>query len=352
MNDYINFLNKNYNDHIDLLEDYTKIGTNLLFQDESIVKEVILKLESNIIDWATKNSSVYNLHYAKDKIFTRQELNDQSIWNVASLMNESESWGTSGSSTGQPFQYKVWNRFKDFLRNDNHWSLILDEYDLLKRKIKICILYKFRNSNDIFKDSADKFFYSDHFVSIQSQYNHGSSNKSIDYINFNNYNHTDWYNKLFNYLDMTNIDVIISTGPIINELCNQIRKRNYSKKICRLLSHSNEFPLQKDFKFLKEKELIDYHCDHMRCWDGGASFFTCKYEVYHLLDNVTLHKEIDNKLKKKSPRPQVTSSEASGAAMGTVDNTAVFFISPASDVKEEVLRYYEINKRSPSISKN
>jgi hypothetical protein len=38
--------------------------------------------------------------------------------------------------------------------------------------------------------------------------------------------------------------------------------------------------------------------------------------------------------------------------MGTVDNTAVFFISPASDVKEEVLRYYDINKRSPSISKN
>ena len=59
-----------------------------------------------------------------------------------------------------------------------------------------------------------------------------------------------------------------------------------------------------------------------------------------------------NKSKKKSPRPQATSSEASGAAMGTVDNTAVFFISPASDVKEEVLRYYEINKRSPSISKN
>ncbi len=59
-----------------------------------------------------------------------------------------------------------------------------------------------------------------------------------------------------------------------------------------------------------------------------------------------------NRSKKKSPRPQVSGSEASGAAMGTVENTAVFFISPTSDVKEEVLRYYEINKRSPSISKN
>jgi phenylacetate-coenzyme A ligase PaaK-like adenylate-forming protein len=34
----------------------------------------------------------------------------------------------------------------------------------------------------------------------------------------------------------------------------------------------------------------------MRCWDGGASFFTCKFGTYHLLDNITLHKSIDSKL--------------------------------------------------------
>ena len=34
----------------------------------------------------------------------------------------------------------------------------------------------------------------------------------------------------------------------------------------------------------------------MRCWDGGATFFTCKFGTYHLLDNITYHKSIDNKL--------------------------------------------------------
>jgi hypothetical protein len=34
----------------------------------------------------------------------------------------------------------------------------------------------------------------------------------------------------------------------------------------------------------------------MRCWDGGATFFTCKFGTYHLLDNITSHKSIDNKL--------------------------------------------------------
>jgi hypothetical protein len=47
----------------------------------------------------------------------------------------------------------------------------------------------------------------------------------------------------------------------------------------------------------------------------------------------------------------VTGNEASGANTGAIDQTSVFFISPASDVKEEVLRYYEINKKSPSLNK-
>ncbi len=28
-------------------------------------------------------------------------------------------------------------------------------------------------------------------------------------------------------------------------------------------------------------------CDHMRCWDGGASFFTCKAGIYHLQDELS-----------------------------------------------------------------
>jgi phenylacetate-coenzyme A ligase PaaK-like adenylate-forming protein len=34
----------------------------------------------------------------------------------------------------------------------------------------------------------------------------------------------------------------------------------------------------------------------MRCWDGGATFFTCKYNTYHLLDNLSWCDEYENKL--------------------------------------------------------
>ena len=40
----------------------------------------------------------------------------------------------------------------------------------------------------------------------------------------------------------------------------------------------------------------DHVCDHMRCWDGGATFFTCKYKNYHLLDNLSWCEEADGKL--------------------------------------------------------
>lgn len=44
-------------------------------------------------------------------------------------------------------------------------------------------------------------------------------------------------------------------------------------------------------------------------------------------------------------------SEASGAVKEVIDNTATFFISPLSDVKEEVLRHYDINKEMPQPQK-
>ena len=34
----------------------------------------------------------------------------------------------------------------------------------------------------------------------------------------------------------------------------------------------------------------------MRCWDGGATFLTCKDNNYHVLDNLSYCYEKENKL--------------------------------------------------------
>jgi hypothetical protein len=278
----------------ELLDSYVGVADTILYQDETTLRHYQDILQKNIVDWALKNSMVYKTLYKKNRIFTKDDLLNKEEWYVDFLKNNCYHSGTSGSTTGDPFSYAIYKKYAKFLTDDQHWSLILKEFGLNDMRIKITTLYYFKDTLSVFPDN--EFVRSDHAVSKQFQYNHGSKDCSIDYINFKNFGSSEWYDKLFNYLSGTEIDIIISTGPIINQLCEEIRRRKYSKKLCYLLSHSNEFPLQRDFRFLKKEKLIEYHCDHMRCWDGGATFFTCKFGTYHLLDNITYHKSVNNKL--------------------------------------------------------
>lgn len=277
-----------------LLDSYVDVADTLLYQDEATLREYQNSLQNNIVSWALENSNVYKTLYKLDRIFTKDDLLNKEAWYVDQLKDKRVISSTSGSTTGDPFSYAIYKKYVPFLMNNQHWNLILKEFGLGDMHIRITVLYYFKDTLTVFPDNG--FVRSDHVVSNQSQYNHGSKDCSIDYVNFKDFGSNKWYEQLFNYLSGSNIDLIISTGPIINQLCEEIRQRKYSKKLCYLLSHSNEFPLVRDFDFLKTNQLIDYHCDHMRCWDGGATFFTCKFGTYHLLDNITYHKSIDNKL--------------------------------------------------------
>jgi hypothetical protein len=79
-------------------------------------------------------------------------------------------------------------------------------------------------------------------------------------------------------------------------LCNYIKKYKVKHKIANLLSNTNERFLPNDAYFLINNNYFDHVCDHMRCWDGGASFFTCKEKNYHLMDNLSWCEEVDTKL--------------------------------------------------------
>jgi hypothetical protein len=79
-------------------------------------------------------------------------------------------------------------------------------------------------------------------------------------------------------------------------LCNYIKKNKLNKKIAKLLSNTNERLLPQNVNFIKENKIFDKVCDHMRCWDGGATFFTCREENYHILDNLSWCEEKNKKL--------------------------------------------------------
>jgi hypothetical protein len=271
-----------------ILYEYKPICKNLLYEDEDLVLETIEILKRNIKNWSQKYSEAYKNN--KD-FFSKQDLLDKSKWFVDFIKNESQPMATNGSTTGFSFPYLRWEPFLYFIEADNHYDLILDEFEISQQPN---ILYFFNNN----QYDASKY------ITVKSDSknfmeHHGTSRiANVHYVNFDRFkkNQQSFFEYVLFYLLEHKMDVIFAPGPSINSMCHFIRKL-YPKvhKICKLLSNSNERLLSKDINFLFNGYVEDI-CDHMRCWDGGATFFTCKYKNYHLLDNLSWCESIDGKL--------------------------------------------------------
>ena len=271
-----------------VLYDYQPFCKNLLFNDEDIVLETVDLLKKNIYFWADQNCVIYKnqVDYA-----SKETLNKKEFWYVDALKDESRQMTTSGSTTGKPFPYLAWKPFFEFIEAENHYDMILDEFKIRPNPNVLCF---FKNQFDKF----DKYIYAtkktDNFV-----HRHGlSRNSMVHHVNFElyEYNKEGFFAYLFKYIERNPIDVFFASGPEINSLCHFIRKYNFKGKIANLLSNSNEMLLQTDVDFLFDGKYVNDICDHMRCWDGGATFFTCRDKNYHICDNLSWSEEIDGKL--------------------------------------------------------
>ena len=258
--------------------------------DEALFLEAISIVRNNAEMWAHENSEVY-LKYMP--FYTKEDLEDKRSWYVASAEADSVDTHTSGSSTGYHFMYRRMRSTFEKLEWDNHYDMILDEFGVGPRP---SVLYFLPNH---FKKSGDLPIFSE--PSPQPYLNsHGRSrHAAVHYANFDAYKSdpASFFRALFEYVARNPVDVFFSSGPQINSLCHHIRKLGFGGRIGRLLSHTNEILVQDDAEFLFVKnKYFDAACDHMRCWDGGASFFTCRLGNYHLMDNLSWCEEVDGKL--------------------------------------------------------
>ena len=272
----------------DVLYEYKSICTNLLYEDEELVQETIKILRKNIYLWAKNFSNVYKKHTG---IVSKCNLNNKKDWFVESISNESAHMRTSGSTTGEPFSYLRWEPFLYFIEATNHYDLIANEFNINKNPH----VFYFFNTKHIEKN---KFIISKS-NSQNFMEHHGIERKAITHypnLKMKSENETAFFKYFFDYITKNKMDIIFAPGPIINSICNYIKKFNFKDKLCSLLSNSNELLLSSDAQFLYSNNFIDNICDHMRCWDGGASFFTCKEKNYHLMDNLSWCDEIQNKL--------------------------------------------------------
>lgn len=268
--------------------EYIPFCRNLLYEDESLVREATGIMRRNVDAWAKKFSPAYFSH---DGIISKDDLRDKSKWYVESLMHEARPMATSGSTDGMPFEYFRWDPFLYPIEGENHYDLIMDEFGIPERPK---VMYFFNTG--MYDPSLDVTVRSD---SGNFMEHHGTKRKAeVYYPNFSRFQEQRgiYINRILFYLRANPVDVLFASGPVINAICHGIKKV-YTKihKVFGLVSNSNERLLPQDARFL----MMGYAgklCDHMRCWDGGAGFWTCPNGTYHLMDNLSWAEEVDGKL--------------------------------------------------------
>jgi hypothetical protein len=264
---------------------------DLMSKDEATVRKCTDALRHNIEGWARVNSPKYPL----DRPFvSKDDLADKNGWYAGAVAFESAEVGTTGSTTGNSFKYMRWMPAFEKIEWNHHYDMVLDEFGVRS-------------------DPHVLYFFSEHYKTDGSEpvacfgcpshlnmNNHGSKRSPVvHYANFAQYQRDPegFFRSLFEYLAENRMDVFFTSPPQISSMCNYIRKFGVTGRLGGLLSSTGDKISPADAYFLfVQNGYFDQVCDHMRCWDGGATFYTCRHRNYHLMDNLCWAEEIDGKM--------------------------------------------------------
>jgi phenylacetate-coenzyme A ligase PaaK-like adenylate-forming protein len=221
---------------------------------------------------------------------TRGDLPDNYLWHVASVSQESARMATSGTTTGTPFRYLRWEPSLMTIEAENHYDLILDEF-FVRENPHILNLFNsvMYDPSKLVTVRSDSTNFMDH---------HGARRRAkVHYANFAmmERDRRIYLSFIVKYLMSNEVDVVFAPGSTINAMCDIMRSHGVSAKLCHLVSNTNERMLRTDRVFLLGGRST-WVCDHMRSWDGGATFFTCRHGTYHLMDNLSWVEEVEGRL--------------------------------------------------------
>lgn len=280
--DDIHQLFRHKTDHISFLEKYAKIANTLMYQSEEFIKEVIEYLTTEI----TKHAQQLPV-YTTQRIISKSELINTN-WYLPYDSFENE---TSGS-TGKPFKYKIWRNTYDQLECESHYKTITDEFNISGPTKILYLHYDVTkpNSKELINIYTTNNPLVSHGLRGQAEIHSAIANHTF-YMNYYRY-----YEELINYIIENKIDIIHAQSNAIASLAWNVKRLDKKEKLCKLISNTGSKLNLKHVIELQQNGNIDAWCDHMRCWDGGATFFTCKHNTYHLLDSLSWTYTSDYKL--------------------------------------------------------
>lgn len=289
-NIYIDFLNYNFEDYELMLDFYFKnLADNLLYQSPDIINKITKKMKEGIFQYA---QSTYRNKKIGGEFYDKTSKPGEGI-PVNGDSDRILNFFTSGSSTGEPYPYFHDAKYFSKLQDQSEFGLIKKEYGIKQNNISVLMLIDWPGNPAIkeFSETRKNF-------QQENKYNSFSATEfETTFLNYSSYEEIDlWYSRLLELLSNQCFDVVLISASYLNFLVKYIKKHTFKHKFTKLICQTSEFVIEKDFEFLKQNGNVEHTSNHMKSWDGGANFFTCKYGTYHLNDAYSLSEDWEGKL--------------------------------------------------------
>lgn len=254
---------------------YLPTASRLLYQPPDHIQATIQILINQITEHAALCSPYYNVSRS-GFIISKSDLTGSDWW-FEQYQHARAS--TGGGATGNGFKYLRWNEIYDQIEGDLHYREILNEFGICNNpKIVVLFLDEYHPTWLLQKND-------NHLI-----YRHGADDATVWYVRRDGLYSSDktaFYQRLLDFMASNQIDILLGGGYAFLSLRYYAEKLHFKGKLAHLLSNTYERLPHADVLWLQNNGFIDVWCDHMRCWDGGATFITCRFGTYHLLDNVS-----------------------------------------------------------------
>lgn len=222
-------------------------------------------------------------------VFSKDILNNKSLWYIDGVdFMETQTSGSSGPS----FKYRLPLRLYRLLEGRWHYGRVLTEFDIMEPRI-------LHVTNPISLSYQPKGILSICNRGEGPLWDYGNITSHVMAVAYPGdcYKNRDGYCRaVLELMKETACNVLATTGGFIATLAEYVSTHGTHGARIQLLSSTAQPTISHHVDRLLASGLVTHFCDHMRCWDGGASFLTCKFGSIHLLEDLSYVHVVDGRL--------------------------------------------------------
>jgi hypothetical protein len=263
-------------------------------QKENSILKNIRNVQFNL-----KELSFYRKKMFKN-IINFWEIDYSRIYNKTNLSTKKGRDGIilkTNGSTGPAFAYKYGLSEFNMIETELHYYEIVEEFGLNKKNNKILRVSPetdFDSNFDFIKwkniNFKIKIF---HPKKSDFNYSHGCDEAICYHFKYKKSEMIEFCEFLLDFISKEKMDIFLTSFSFLSML-SECNVKNI--KIAKLISNTCESIEESQVEFMKHHKMMDFFCDHMRSWDGGFTFITCKYGEKHILDYLSFVESFENKL--------------------------------------------------------